>query len=87
MNRDLVLQTAAAAISGDRDDVYGSPEDNWVRIADMWTAILGYRITPTQTGLCMIAVKMSRLVNTPAHADSWVDIAGYAALASEVATD
>jgi hypothetical protein len=34
--------------------------------------------------LCMIAVKMSRLIKTPEHEDSWVDIAGYAALGGEI---
>ena len=32
---------------------------------------------------CMIAVKMSRLINSPKHLDSWIDIVGYAALAAE----
>lgn len=33
----------------------------------------------------MIAMKLSRLVQTPGHRDSWLDIAGYAALGHEIA--
>jgi hypothetical protein len=32
----------------------------------------------------MIAVKMSRLCQSLDHADSWVDIAGYAAIGGEM---
>jgi len=32
---------------------------------------------------CMIAVKLSRLIETPDHEDSWIDICGYAALGGE----
>jgi hypothetical protein len=32
----------------------------------------------------MVGVKIARLVNDPSKADSWVDIAGYAALGSEM---
>jgi len=31
----------------------------------------------------MIAVKLSRLIETPDHEDSWIDICGYAALGGE----
>ena len=83
-SRQQTLAAAGAAIDGDRHDDYGAVADNWRRIAAMWTAILGVDVTPEQTGLCMIAVKLSRLVNTPDHHDSWVDVAGYAALGAEV---
>jgi hypothetical protein len=85
MLRQDILTTAGDAIDGDRDRAYGSAHDNWQRIAAMWSQILGVDVTPAQTGLCMIAVKVSRLINTPAHDDSWVDLAGYAALGGEVA--
>ena len=37
--------------------------------------------------LAMVAVKMSRLINTPDHEDSWVDICGYGALGAEEKND
>lgn len=85
MLRQEILTTAGETIDGDRDRDYGSAHDNWQRIAELWSPILGVEVTAAQTGLCMIAVKLSRLVNTPGHDDSWVDLAGYAALGGEVA--
>ena len=40
-------------------------------------------ITVEQVYACMIAVKLSRLIETPDHEDSWIDICGYAALGGE----
>ena len=53
--------------------------------ADMWSVILNYEVSLQDVYLCMIAVKMSRLIHDSEHEDSWVDIAGYAALGGEVA--
>jgi hypothetical protein len=48
--------------------------------------ILGkHNITPEQVALCMVAVKLSRLVETPGHYDSYVDICGYAGVANACA--
>ena len=33
--------------------------------------------------MAMAAVKLARLVETPDHQDSWIDLAGYAAIGSE----
>ena len=45
---------------------------------------LGVDISPAQVALCMIDVKLARLAHDPAHADSAIDVAGYAALLREV---
>jgi len=37
--------------------------------------------------LCLLALKISRLVKTPSHTDSWVDICGYGALGAEEKDD
>jgi hypothetical protein len=85
MNKEDVLITASNLISGQRADDYGSLEDNFGRIAIMWGVVLGRVVTTEQVALCMASVKMCRLVNSPDHADSWVDLAGYAAIGSELA--
>ena len=36
-------------------------------------------VTPEQVVLCMTCLKVARLMETPKHEDSWVDIAGYGA--------
>lgn len=90
MDRADILRAASAAVNGPRQDDYGPPSENFQRIADMWTAILGPQlnggasINVTDVALMMAAVKMARLVATPDHADSWVDLAGYAALGGEL---
>jgi hypothetical protein len=83
--REKLLEEARRAIGGDRQRDYGPPTPSFERIASMWAAILGVEVSAEQYAMCMVAVKLGRLVETPNHRDSWMDIAGYAALGSEVA--
>lgn len=48
----------------------------------MWNQIVpqGSRVRPQDVALMMIAVKVIRAAKNPGHKDSWVDIAGYAAI-------
>ena len=73
------LERAKAAVCKDRNEVYGDAKDDFSRTAVMWSAILNQPITNEQVAMCMIAVKLSRLCESPDHEDGWVDIAGYAA--------
>lgn len=41
-------------------------------------------MTPAQVALCMIDLKLTRLTYDPRHADSVVDVIGYAALLREI---
>ena len=84
MKREDILDKAQELVSVTRDEIYGDPLTNHQRIADLWSAILDTDVQPEEVVLCMIAVKMSRLCNTNDHDDSWVDIAGYAALGGEI---
>ncbi len=45
---------------------------------------IGAKVTATQVGLCLIDLKLARLVGDPTHLDSLVDVAGYAACVREV---
>ena len=49
----------------------------------MWSVILEKEVTVSQVYQCMIAVKLSRLIETPDHEDSWLDVCGYGALGGE----
>lgn len=84
--RTKILTTADQAISVDRDEVYGPVRGNFERIANAWRALGFADVTPEEVALMMIIVKASRLTNTLSHEDSWVDLAGYAALGGEIAT-
>lgn len=85
MNKEEILDQAKSLISGDRIKEYGPPIENFTRIAKMWSIILGIEITASQVAQCMIGLKMTRLIQTEKHADSWVDLAGYAATGGECA--
>lgn len=84
-----ILAEAEVLINGDRALQYGDALDTHERIAELWGAVLGpkqaYEITPTDVALMMICVKIIRATRTPNKADSWIDIAGYAALGAEFA--
>jgi len=84
MTRDEILDTAKSTINGDRQEDYGDAADNFDRIATGWSVILGTDVTPVQVALCMDWVKTARLIQSPDHADSWIDKAGYSALGGEV---
>ena len=73
-----VLEEALGLVYGDRGVAYGHPAVDYQRTAKLWGAILGIEMTAVQAIQCMIAMKLSRLCNTPDHRDSWVDVGGYA---------
>ena len=80
-----VLREAASLISGDRERDYGPPAKNFATIAGMWSQILGIEVTPSQVALCMMQLKVARLINGGgAKRDSYVDAAAYSALAYEL---
>lgn len=78
-----MLNEAARTIE-ERGKVYGDVRPNLERAAVLWTGVLRRYVTGEQVALCMIALKMARLAETPDHADSITDIAGYAAVYKEL---
>ena len=82
MNREQLLKEALKVVSHRGKD-YGDIKTNHERIAALWSVILEKEVKATDVALCMVAVKMARLIETPDHQDSWVDIAGYSATGSE----
>ena len=73
-----ILNIAESLVYGDRNADYGHPADDYERTAKLFSAILGVEVTKQKAILCMIAVKLSRLVNDHTKRDSVIDIAGYA---------
>tara|TARA_R100000773_G_C4214012_1_gene112999 strand:+ start:994 stop:1284 length:291 start_codon:yes stop_codon:yes gene_type:complete len=84
MNRAYFLDKAEELINGPRAHEYGEARENHQRIADVWGMILGQKVTPEQVCACMIGLKLARLANNMQQDDTWVDIAGYAALGGEI---
>ena len=83
MNRKEILLKAESLVNGPRAKEYGDAHENHARIAQMWSVLLDTDVSVEQVYQCMIAVKLCRLIETPEHEDSWVDICGYGALGGE----
>jgi hypothetical protein len=86
MNRDEILQTACDLINGERAREYGNAYLNHARIAALWTTYVRSKpddLTPVDVAMMLVLMKVAT-IETPKD-DSFIDIAGYAALAGEMA--
>lgn len=79
-----VLEEANAAVYGPRQQAYGHPRENFARTARLWAAYLDIPVTAMDVAQMMVLLKIARLMETPSHRDSWVDMAGYAATGARV---
>lgn len=97
MNRPDILDTAKKCVCGQREQDYGKPEDNFKTIGLLWgvylraahpklAQVMGVNgISPKDVAVMMALLKVARAAtgNSP---DTFVDLAGYAACAGEIAT-
>lgn len=69
-------------------DEYGTVENNFGLIADLWNAYLSkiprQSLKPVDVAAMMILLKIARSATGGQKADTWLDIAGYAACAAEL---
>ena len=84
MNREEILEKAKSIVTGERENAYGSPEDNFATIAELWSMFLGVGIDSEDVATMMILLKVARIRGGQAKADNWIDIAGYAACGGEI---
>lgn len=88
--REKILSKAASLITGQRQQEYGTPEENFQHIADSWTVHLrkilkhDAKISARQVAEMMVLLKMARTLNSPTE-DSYVDAGGYSGIAGELA--
>ncbi len=73
-----------AGLVAERRQAYGDPAASMAAVAKRWSITLGRTVTPAEVVLCLLDLKMVRLAHDPAHLDSIVDVAGYAAVLREV---
>ena len=96
LTRAAVLEKARACVCGEREEDYGSPEDSFGCIAELWETYLRaacvspdaiVTVTPTDVAMMMALLKIARVGTSPVGgtADSFVDLAGYAACGAECA--
>lgn len=84
MKSGKILDEAKRLTATDRQDIYGDPYINHKRIADLWSVYLEKEISPSQVALCLCLVKIARLIETPDHLDSIIDLAAYTAIYGEI---
>ena len=93
MKRSECLSVADKIVNGERQQAYGTPEQNFNRIAELWTTYLASReeerldvITAKDVAVMMMLLKIARIMSGTSTQDSWIDIAGYAACGCELDT-
>lgn len=87
MSREEILDKAKECVCGHREQDYGSPENNFKFIANLWNAYLFDNeevINPTDVAMMMALLKIARIKSGGGTGDSFVDLAGYAACGGEI---
>lgn len=89
-HRASVLDSARDAVLKDRNDTHGEPEDTFAAIADfhrVWRKWNRQRNGDAHdAAIELLLVKVARIATgAPAHMDNYVDTAGYASCAYELA--
>ncbi len=79
-HRDF-LKTASEILA-ERGKSYGGVEQSFDRASQVAT-LLGTQITPAGVATVMLAVKLARIAENPAHFDSHVDAINYLAFRGE----
>jgi hypothetical protein len=89
------LAAARSCVCGDREQDYGSPENNFETIGYLWSVYLRAAlprinlglngITAKDVAIMMALLKIARIA-TGSSMDSFVDLAGYAACGGEIAS-
>lgn len=85
--RKKILNEAVRCVCTDREQQYGSPENNFSLIARLWREYLDTDkpITAHDVAVMMALLKIARIASGQKKPDNYVDLAGYAACAGEIA--
>ena len=86
MTREEIIKQVEKCILNDRQNTYGTPEDNFQTIANLWNEYLGikddfFKLTPKDVAIMMLLLKVARMKSSPNHVDNYVDCAGYSIIA------
>lgn len=91
MKRRQILEDAIKCVCHDRQDQHGAPENTFAMISDLWEIYLSHKhnlcvpLHPTDVAQMMVLFKIARSALGKLKDDDFVDEAGYAALAGELA--
>lgn len=88
MKREEILKEALKCVNSEREQQYGSPENNFAVIADLWVVYLKNCCVSSNADVFVVAddvaammalLKIARISSGVDKVDNWVDLAGYAA--------
>lgn len=83
MKRKDLLERALLIVE-ERGNEYGDARSTLDHIANMWAAYLDTPVSAADVAIMNMQQKMVRLRSAQGqHQDSWIDLAGYAAIGSE----
>lgn len=85
-NRENIIKQVEKCIMNDRQNTYGTPEDNFQKITDYWNTYLNikddtFKLTKQDVAIMMVLLKVARMGTSPNHLDNFVDAAGYSIIA------
>lgn len=83
MKRSDILDAAKACVCGDRERDYGTPAENFGRIAKLWSAYMDTPFTSQDVAVLLALMKVARIRGGDKD-DNYIDLAGYAAIAGEL---
>lgn len=82
--RASILEDARKCVCGEREEQYGSPENNFQTIAELWGIYCEREFSAVDVAVMMALLKVARIKSDPTKVDSWVDGCGYLACGGEL---
>lgn len=96
MTREETLLKARDIVCVEKESQYGEPENNFALIARFWESYVREKCVGGDADVCfnaedvaimMSLLKVARIASGQAKEDNYIDLAGYAACAAELATE
>lgn len=94
MTRSELLHAAEVCVCGQREEDYGTPEDSFRVIGELWETYIKEKcvgdpaaevcIVPEDVAALLALLKIARIATGHGKSDNWVDFAGYAACGGEL---
>lgn len=76
--RREALAEVENCVCRDRNNTYGDAEDEFGRVATVWSTLFKTELKPEDVALALAALKIVRASSNRGHRDNWIDMAGYA---------
>jgi hypothetical protein len=85
MKASEITDKASKLVSGDRNETHGDVTENHANIARLWSGYLEHGVSPQDVAMMMVLLKVARTKLGAFNEDDFVDAAGYAGVAGEIA--